>query len=201
MLATQVQYWNLRELSRHNQATEGIAQQQNNESIRHNLMSEKFTNRQLNLQQEANTNNFRAITENIRHNKASEGISWFNSFETKRHNLAGERNTAQQNYVNYLNAQAQLRNAETQKYNADTNRFAAKSNAAIGMRNAETNRYNAATQAKLVESTRQLNSARVNKMGHDITQGYINLAVNGVIGGVNAASNLMRSTFPWANLR
>lgn len=180
---------------------EDLNQQQNTETIRHNLMSEKFTNRQLALQQQANTNAFRSITESIRHNKASESISWFNSFEAKRHNLVGERNTAQQNYISYLATQAQLRNAETQRYNAATQRYAAKSNAAIGMKNASTNKFNAATQAKMVETTRQLNEARINKMHHDTIQGYVGLAVNGVIGASNSAQGWMRTMYPWMNLQ
>ena len=201
MLATQVQYWSNQENSRHNKAMEDLGHQQLIESIRHNVKGEELTGRQLVLQQQANTNNFRAITENIRHNKAVEGINWFNSFEAKRHNLAGERNTMQQNYVSYLSAQAQLRNAETQRYNADTQRYAARSNAVIGMKNASTNQYQAATQARMVETTRQLNQARINKMHHDVVQGYIGLAVNGVIGASNSAQSWMRTMYPWMNLK
>lgn len=201
MLATQVQYWSNQENSRHNKAMEALTKQQLIETIRHNVKGETQTDRQLVLQQQANTNNFRAITENIRHNKATEGLSWFNSFEAKRHNLASERNTMQQNYVNYLGVQSQLKNAETQRYNAETQRYTARSNALIGNRNAATNEYQAATQAKLAATTKQLNDARINKMHHDVIQGYVGLAVNGIIGASNSAQGWMRTMYPWMNLQ
>lgn len=196
MLATQVQYWNMRENARHNLAMENLSSQQLTETVRHNVIGEKQANRQLNIQQQSVTNSLRALTETSRHNRASENLSWFNSYEAKRHNLAAERNQAMANRVAYLNYNVQRQNAETQRLNANTNRLAVLANRNIGIANAYTNRMNAITNQNLSQSTISLNTAHANKMKHDVIQGYLNTAVNAVIGGSNSAQGWVRTLYP-----
>lgn len=196
MLATQVQYWNMRENARHNLAMESINSQQLTETMRHNVIGEKQTNRQLNLQQQSITNSLRALNETSRHNRASENLSWFNSYELKRHNLAAEANQSTANSIAARNLQIQQLNAETQKRNADTNRLAALANRNIGMANAYTQRMNAYTQSNLASSTISLNAAQANRMKHEVVQGYLNTAINAVVGGSNSAANWVRAINP-----
>lgn len=102
MLATQVQYWNLKEAQRHNAAMETQAANELKETQRRNLEVERqgrdtIAENQRHNQVVEGTNWFNA-NENARHNKEQESIGWSSLEESKRHNQAQEsiadRNTA-----------------------------------------------------------------------------------------------------------
>lgn len=102
MLATQVQYWNLKETQRHNAAMESQAANELKETQRRNLEVERqgrdtIAENQRHNQEVEKTNWFSA-NESARHNKEQEKIGWSNLEESKRHNQVQEsiadRNTA-----------------------------------------------------------------------------------------------------------
>lgn len=84
MLATQVSYWNLQEMKRHNIATEEQAKGELAENQRHNRRTEELQGW--------------SIGETSRHNQAMEQQAWANLSELQRHNKQGEM----QAYWNYL---------------------------------------------------------------------------------------------------
>lgn len=76
MTQNQIAYWNLKETTRHNLATEAQASAVLAESKRHSLETEAAAS-------------FSA-KEQARSNRAHESIAWFQSQETQRHNIAAE---------------------------------------------------------------------------------------------------------------
>lgn len=84
MLATQVSYWNLQEVKRHNLATEEQAKGELAETQRHNRRAEELQGW--------------SIGETSRHNQVAESQAWANLSELQRHNRQGEM----QSYWNYL---------------------------------------------------------------------------------------------------
>lgn len=100
MTYNQIQYWNLQELIRSNQARE-------RENTRHNLATEGETHR----------SNVVYERETIRHNKQSEAIAWGNLSELTRHNKATESETVRHNMMGELVAIGTLKeNIRNNKY-------------------------------------------------------------------------------------
>lgn len=126
MLATQVQYFNVVELRRHNKATES-------ETSRHNVQTEKL--------------GFDTLTETVRHNKAQEQY-WQDSLaESKRHNQVTESQGWENIDVAWMNAATNRIMAEVAQENARTAKWSAQANYNLGydantiaQMNAETNR-------------------------------------------------------------
>lgn len=113
-------YLNYKETLRSNQANEGIKTAQNQETNRHNLVSENVSLGELTVQRGS-------LDEKVRSNKANEALTASRNEETKRSNLANESLTA-------------TRNAETQRSNLANELLTSE-------RNAETERANMATDA------------------------------------------------------
>lgn len=101
MTYNQIQYWNLQELIRSNQARE-------RENYRHNVAVESETHR----------SNVVYERETVRHNKQNEAIGWGNLSELSRHNKATERETKRHNMVGELISYNTLaENIRNNKYN------------------------------------------------------------------------------------
>lgn len=101
MTYNQIQYWNLQELIRSNQAREM-------ENNRHNVAVESETHR----------SNVVYEKETIRHNKQNEAIGWGNLSELSRHNKATEGETQRHNMVGELISYKSLQeNIRNNKYN------------------------------------------------------------------------------------
>lgn len=82
MTRNQIEYWNLQESKRANQAKES-------ETGRHNLATESETGRHNQVQEGIDLGH---LNESVRHNRVTES-------ETKRHNVAGEQETSRHNRV------------------------------------------------------------------------------------------------------
>lgn len=113
-------YLNYKETLRSNQANESIKTAQNEETNRHNVVSENVSLGELSVKRGS-------LDEEIRSNKANEALTASRNEETKRSNLANESLTA-------------ARNAETQRSNLANELLTSE-------RNAETERANKATDA------------------------------------------------------
>lgn len=101
MTYNQIQYWNLQELIRSNQARE-------QETNRHNVAVENETHR----------SNVVYERETIRHNKQNEAIGWGNLSELSRHNKATESEAQRHNMVGELISYKTLQeNIRNNKYN------------------------------------------------------------------------------------
>lgn len=159
MLQTQVNYWNLKELERHNRAMEDFNMGSLNENIRHNVATEKVAQGNLD--------------ESVRHNLVNEQFNWSSLAETSRHNIAFETETNRHNVAtesetvrhNVATEQETSRHNRSEEgvqwFNANTQRYAAEStaryqavmgsaaltNAATNQLNAKINQQNANTNA------------------------------------------------------
>lgn len=135
MLATQVQYWGIQETKRHNLVSERQTDKQLAEQQRHNTETEHvqwFNARESQRHnQEAETISWFTARESQRHNKQQEAISWFGARENQRHNLVTEKETQRHNYATEF---------ETSRHN--------KQQESIGWFSAsETRRHNLSTEA------------------------------------------------------
>lgn len=125
MLATQIQYWQNVEISRHNRATEDTANRDLAERARHNVLTERLGyfnyaetakhNRATERIQRDNVRlGYQNLSEAIRSHKASEAINWANA-RSKQQEVGVK---AMQ--VGYENANTQYAN-RTNRMNAYTN--------------------------------------------------------------------------------
>lgn len=123
MLATQVQYWTLKETERHNLKTEDLGYKTLNETIRHNIVGETETQR----------HNVAVEDETKRHNLAQESY-WSNDLlEKQRHNIVSEEIDTGMLYTKQMDAATNRMNAQTNAFNASTNRFQAVANYNLGL--------------------------------------------------------------------
>lgn len=152
MLQTQVNYWNLKELERHNRAMEAYNVGTLNESVRHNLATEKVAQG--------------SLDESVRHNLVNEQFNWSSLAETSRHNLAFEVET---NRHNVATENENVRhNVATEQETSRHNR----SEEGIGWYNAKTQRYVAESTARYqaVMGSAALTNAATNQRNADINQ-------------------------------
>lgn len=154
MTQNQIAYWNLKETTRHNLATEAQASDVLAESKRHSLATEAVAS-------------FSA-KEQARSNRAHESIAWFQSQETQRHNIAAESeqkrsnlareaeqyrsNTAQEAISWAQYAEGQRHNRASEALNAidvDTRARKAAADIELGVNTlAETHRANSARESE-----------------------------------------------------
>lgn len=131
MLAVQVSYWALQE------------------NKRHNLVTERQQDRNLNLvERDVNTRQFMA-QETARHNQATEELGWSNLAETQRHNVANETIAIEGNKIAGYNAESNRMNAITNAAMIPIQQeqaHAATKQAEARERDANTNAINSASQ-------------------------------------------------------
>lgn len=106
MLNTQVQYWLMREQTRHNLETEA----QGRESIRVNWFNAQENARHNLVSEQIGWGN---LNENIRHNKATEDLGWASLSETSRHNRASEGIGRMQATASLIQSKAATSQAKT----------------------------------------------------------------------------------------
>lgn len=104
MTSNQIDYWKMKESSRHNLATEEQARNELGENRRHNLRAESLSNKD--------------ISERIRHDVVSEGISRGDLAEKIRHDVRQEQLSQFSNQTGRISALAQWRNANSQALQA-----------------------------------------------------------------------------------
>lgn len=136
MLQAQVNYWNLVEQKRHNQATEKLGfdtleyqYADLHERTRHNQVSEQL--------------GFETLHETVRHNMVSESQQWYSLNEQARHNRATES-------LGIANLNEVIRhNVVTEGYQGEANRINW-ANVGVAQANANTNRLNALENARKI---------------------------------------------------
>lgn len=123
------------------------------ENKRHNLVTEKQTDTDLNIRQQSVNIQAGQLEETKRHNAATEAISWGNLNELVRHNTVTEG-------INMFDASTRRQQLDINKFEAETHRYSAIQNAGIGWANVAVN------QGQLAVSQQRANNdyeiARIN---------------------------------------
>lgn len=181
MTSNQINYLNVRESERHNQATETETNRSNLvrenqdklnylESVRTHRANEGIAQQEADTKEQSRKDSLKMAKRNLKETKRSNRA---NEKENRRYHKASLKETKRSNRANETigrtNAGANVSQAYSAYMNANTNRqnaYTNARNAAVNERNAATNEYNAKTNRKNVNVTNKDVNSKVEQRKH-----------------------------------